>query len=457
MGHSLWHFDAKIALYGSPDLLGNYSFVGYLLGADWEGSAMYECPDFYPLRNITATAQRSRVPADFAAVKTSNEFVFQDFVRCGRYNATSRVFAPSCRFGTDCPAGTAAAPPHLENSYLVDFGRWYASKTFWDTRQERRVLWGWVNEDDDDFAARGWAGMQSLPRHVRYNPALQRLETPPIPELRQLRKAVAANVSTPQMLRSGAPMAVVNASGTEHTPRQLEIHAKLRVRREAVAPGREYKLGLNVLAGSGNATFVGVYTVAATAAWLNATDQPGGDFLDLPMDAAAPRDAQIANCTALCNSDPRCVAWTFVAAGNPGPLPPFQYAPRCSLKSKYVPRVAGRSDCVSGLATSPLFGVDRRRSATTGNLTPDVGQAHFNCDAAYGTCTVALHVFVDHSIVEAYKDGGLERAASRLYVPPSTTAAPRDGVEVVFETDAPSAPAAMVDSVTVWELGSIWG
>ena len=46
--------------------------------------------------------------------------------------------------------------------FQYDYGRFYASKSFYDTAKQRRVLWGWVNEGDSESDARikGWSGLQ---------------------------------------------------------------------------------------------------------------------------------------------------------------------------------------------------------------------------------------------------------------------------------------------------------
>lgn len=43
----------------------------------------------------------------------------------------------------------------------LDFGNYYASKSFYDSNKGRRILWGWSNESDSssDDVAKGWAGI----------------------------------------------------------------------------------------------------------------------------------------------------------------------------------------------------------------------------------------------------------------------------------------------------------
>jgi beta-fructofuranosidase len=43
----------------------------------------------------------------------------------------------------------------------IDYGNYYASKSFFDSKTSRRIIWGWTNESDtsSDDVAKGWAGI----------------------------------------------------------------------------------------------------------------------------------------------------------------------------------------------------------------------------------------------------------------------------------------------------------
>lgn len=52
---------------------------------------------------------------------------------------------------------------------IVDHGCFYAANTFFDPVQKRRVLWGWLPEEDlpmSNCAAKGWNGSLALPREL---------------------------------------------------------------------------------------------------------------------------------------------------------------------------------------------------------------------------------------------------------------------------------------------------
>ncbi|KAH9320241.1 hypothetical protein KI387_022010, partial [Taxus chinensis] len=80
-----------------------------------------------------------------------------------------------------------------DNKYGLryDYGKFYASKTFFDYDKNRRILWGWINESDSvqDDIAKGWSGVQAIPRTIWLdNVSKSRLMQWPVPELESLRE-----------------------------------------------------------------------------------------------------------------------------------------------------------------------------------------------------------------------------------------------------------------------------
>nr|AFK35670.1 unknown [Lotus japonicus] len=70
-----------------------------------------------------------------------------------------------------------------------DYGKFYASKSFFDYPKNRRILWGWVNESDSstDDIEKGWVGLQSIPRQVWLDQSGKQLVQWPIEEVEKLR------------------------------------------------------------------------------------------------------------------------------------------------------------------------------------------------------------------------------------------------------------------------------
>ncbi|KAK4345798.1 hypothetical protein RND71_035974 [Anisodus tanguticus] len=72
----------------------------------------------------------------------------------------------------------------------LDYGNYYASKSFYDPSKNRRIVWGWANESDtvDDDIKKGWAGIQTIPRKLWLDPSGKQLVQWPIEELENLRE-----------------------------------------------------------------------------------------------------------------------------------------------------------------------------------------------------------------------------------------------------------------------------
>ncbi|KAI3728114.1 hypothetical protein L6452_16744 [Arctium lappa] len=69
-----------------------------------------------------------------------------------------------------------------------DYGKYYASKSFFDPVKNRRILMAWVNESDSeaDDIAKGWSGLQSFPRSFWLDQNQKQLVQWPIEEIEML-------------------------------------------------------------------------------------------------------------------------------------------------------------------------------------------------------------------------------------------------------------------------------
>ncbi|KAK7383331.1 hypothetical protein VNO78_29008 [Psophocarpus tetragonolobus] len=101
----------------------------------------------------------------------------EDYYFLGKYVYDEANFIPDVKF-----TGTS-----LDLRY--DYGKFYASKSFFDHAKSRRILWGWVNECDttQDDVEKGWAGLQCIPRQVWLDENGKRLMQWPIEEVEKLR------------------------------------------------------------------------------------------------------------------------------------------------------------------------------------------------------------------------------------------------------------------------------
>ncbi|KAI7734109.1 hypothetical protein M8C21_010801 [Ambrosia artemisiifolia] len=117
---------------------------------------MWECPDFYPISSLGTNGLDTSALGD--------NVKYDKYVP---YNTSVDGWA----------------------GLRYDYGNFYASKTFFDPIKKRRILWGWANESStrSEDIAKGWAGIQLIPRKVWLDPNGHQLLQWPITELESLR------------------------------------------------------------------------------------------------------------------------------------------------------------------------------------------------------------------------------------------------------------------------------
>ncbi|KAJ7516144.1 hypothetical protein O6H91_22G044800 [Diphasiastrum complanatum] len=169
------------------------------------GTGMWECVDFYPVSLTGKTGlDTSKVQVNQLVkyvLKASLDDNKHDYYTVGVYSTDFLPDDPTKDIGL---------------GLRYDYGKFYASKTFYDPVQERRILWGWVNESDSelDDIKKGWASVQTIPRTlVLDNHTGSNLLQWPIHELESLRgdKVVKQDI----LLDGGAMVKVDGASGSQ--------------------------------------------------------------------------------------------------------------------------------------------------------------------------------------------------------------------------------------------------
>jgi hypothetical protein len=250
----------------------------------------------------------------------------RDYWAIGRYDEKTMTFTPDDP-RTDIGNGTQ----------LLDYGTYYASKSFNDTKNGRRVLFGWVAEErpvDDQGNPYGWASIQALPRQLKLDDNSRRLQIDPIDETSQLRI-------------SSSYVQYTDVDVTPNTPYQLPM-----------IPGQQYEIILKIDATNftlngqySDQLFCGVY-VGATADLTEYTDVGvmfGGEswFLSninllLPTYQTSTLEVDDPRmCGDICLSDTQCFAWSYNRNGL-----------LCSLKEKSTevyPYTQPCSLCTSGV------------------------------------------------------------------------------------------------------------
>ncbi|VAI68180.1 unnamed protein product [Triticum turgidum subsp. durum] len=136
-----------VMTYKTKDFI-NYELIPGLLHSV-PGTGMWECIDFYPVGGADGSEE-------LYVMKESSDDDRHDWYALGRYDAAANKYTP------------IDAEMDVGIGLRYDWGKFYASKTFYDPSKNRRVLWGWIGETDSERAdvAKGWASLQSIPRTV---------------------------------------------------------------------------------------------------------------------------------------------------------------------------------------------------------------------------------------------------------------------------------------------------
>ncbi|XP_010542426.1 PREDICTED: beta-fructofuranosidase, insoluble isoenzyme CWINV1-like [Tarenaya hassleriana] len=166
-------------LYKSKDFI-NWVKSPEPLHSD-DGTGVWECPDFFPVARSGSTgidtSSFGTAPRVKHVLKISVAELAHDCYTVGTYDRTRDVYVPDKGF-----VRNRSAP-------RFDYGKFYASKTFFDAATRRRILWGWVNESspEKDDIEKGWSGLQAIPRKIWLGGSGKQLIQWPIMEIEKLR------------------------------------------------------------------------------------------------------------------------------------------------------------------------------------------------------------------------------------------------------------------------------
>nr|CAA53098.1 beta-fructofuranosidase [Daucus carota] len=146
-------------MYKTTDFI-TYELLDNLLHAV-PGTGMWECVDFYPVSVTVSNGLDTSVngPGVKHVLKSSLDDDRHDYYALGTYDPINDKWTPD--------------NPELDVGIglRLDYGKYYASKTFYDQDKERRLLWGWIGESDNESTdlLKGWASVQSIPRTVVFD------------------------------------------------------------------------------------------------------------------------------------------------------------------------------------------------------------------------------------------------------------------------------------------------
>jgi Glycosyl hydrolases family 32 N-terminal domain len=114
---------------------------------------MWECPDFFPVSlsckdGLDPSVNTGKIKH---VLKVGLMKTLQDYYLLGMYDEKTDTFIPDEGYEDD-----------YRTWPMIDYGHVYASKSFFDAKKNRRIVWSWVNESDSeaDDVERGWSGIQ---------------------------------------------------------------------------------------------------------------------------------------------------------------------------------------------------------------------------------------------------------------------------------------------------------
>ncbi|XP_062098391.1 beta-fructofuranosidase, insoluble isoenzyme CWINV3-like isoform X1 [Humulus lupulus] len=142
---------ALAVMYKSSDFVNWTRSVAPLHSS--QKTAMWECPDFFPVGINGSDGDNSYLNGDQYEKKHALKVSFdsRDYYVLGQYSPETEEFKVETDFMDE------------GSDLRLDYGKFYASKSFYDSEKKRRVVWGWVNESESDADAtkKGWSGLQA--------------------------------------------------------------------------------------------------------------------------------------------------------------------------------------------------------------------------------------------------------------------------------------------------------
>ncbi|XP_020276841.1 6(G)-fructosyltransferase-like [Asparagus officinalis] len=207
-------------VYTTTDFLSYTLLPGILHSVDIVG--MWECTDLYPVSvsgpSTHLGLENSVPPGENVkhVLKAGLNDEWHDYYAIGTYDREGNKWTPDDE-SLDVGIGLR-----------YDWGKFYASRTFYDPVKRRRVLWGYVGETDTRSVdvQKGWASVEGLPRTVLFDVKTgSNLLTWPAEEVESLRSS-SKNFSN----------IAIAAGSTVHLDvedaNQLDIEAEFVIKKE---------------------------------------------------------------------------------------------------------------------------------------------------------------------------------------------------------------------------------
>ncbi|CCW70124.1 unnamed protein product [Phytomonas sp. Hart1] len=352
---------------------------------------MLECPDFFTVDNTNGYF-----------LKLTTMGARRDFVVYGRYQMDRKKKQYVYVEDTD------------RTTTFMDFGPYYASKTFYDPILKRRMIWGWVPEEmeqEQNVKVQGWASVQVL-RGIAYDEKQKRLKYPLIPELKALRRARLLNGTLTLSTGSVSTVLTPFEVGTMHQ----EIIAKFTFSANLLDETKGYtkenapEVGLRIRTNTNGFEYTTVaLKMPAAKADSNVCHEctyPKGRNTAFKIYPINNYKGAAMNCGKECTKERTCESWVLHETGNKDMM-------QCTLYWDHSFKVPTPNKIVSsGVASEPLLYLERTKSGTIGYNSPLHG-----CAPLASSTEFELRIFVDNSVIEVFKDDGLQAISGRMYIP----------------------------------------
>ncbi|RWR89268.1 Glycoside hydrolase [Cinnamomum micranthum f. kanehirae] len=226
---SKWNTTGISLVYKTSDFL-SYELLDTILHAV-HGTGMWECVELFPvsLTGDSGLDTSANGPGVKHVLKASIDDERHDYYAIGMYDVEKGTWTPD------------DAVEDVGIGIRYDFGKYYASKSFYDPEKKRRVLWAYVGETDSELAdvAKGWACVQAIPRVVSFDAKTgSNLLQWPVNELEELRTSCEEFKTIELHAGSVIPLEVAGAT-------QVDITAEFKMAKEALEETIEADVNYN--------------------------------------------------------------------------------------------------------------------------------------------------------------------------------------------------------------------
>ncbi|KAK6911902.1 Glycosyl hydrolase family 32, C-terminal [Dillenia turbinata] len=192
-------------MYHSKDFINWEQTKRHLCSSPKTG--IWECPDFFPVSSKSPIGLDTSMVGDGIrhVLKVSLFDKHHDYYYIGDYNLETDTFIPDWESVDSIPG------------LRFDYGKFYASKTFFDSEKNRRILWGWINESSSthDDIKKGWSGIQAIPRTIWLDKSGKQVMQWPIPEVESLRIDPPITFRQGQVLKSGSVFELIGVTAAQ--------------------------------------------------------------------------------------------------------------------------------------------------------------------------------------------------------------------------------------------------